>query len=270
MNELLSFIPPGEWVLDLGCAQGSFPSCATQGSVLRLDREVARPAPHAAGCWIQADSSSLPFRDHVFAAIIANHSMEHFDQLTVTLGEIGRVGKPAGALFVSVPDASTFTDRLYRWLARGGGHVNSFHTPEQVVRLIEDNTPYRHLATRTLCSSLSFLHQAHDHGSRPRKLVILGGGHAWTLLAYTWISRWLDRVIGLRLSVYGWALYFGTVGQRIDTSTWVNVCIRCGSGAPASRLLETGRVRRTWLGPRVFDCPDCGTANTFSPDYEVS
>lgn len=253
----------------MGCAQGSFPSCATLGSVVRVDREVARPKPTAAGCWVQADSSALPFRDHTFSAIVANHSMEHFDRLAPTLSEVGRVGEPTAVLFVSVPDASTFTDRLYRWLARGGGHVNAFRSPEEVIQIIEKYTPYRHFATRTLCSSLSFLHRAHKHVAKPRKLLLLGGGHPWTLLAYTCMSRWLDRAFGLRTSVYGWAFYFGTLGQEIDTSTWVNVCIRCGSGAPAHKLLATGRVRKTWIGLRLFDCPDCGTENTFSPDYEI-
>ena len=232
---------------------------------MRLDREVTRTA-RAAGCWVEADSGSLPFRDHVFDAIVANHSLEHFDRLARTLLEVGRVGKPGAALFVSVPDASTLTDKLYRWLARGGGHVNPFYTPEQVIAAIETNTPYRHVATRTLCSSLSFLHRAHAGQHRPRKLALLGGGRPWTLLAYTWISRRLDRIFGLRSGVYGWALYFGGVEQRIDTSTWVNVCVRCGSSAPAHRLMEAGRVRRSWLGFRLFDCPVCGSLNTFFPD----
>lgn len=46
-----------------------------------------------------------------------------------------------GFLFVAVPDASTVTDRLYRWLAGGpapgGGHVNAFTSADETARRIE-------------------------------------------------------------------------------------------------------------------------------------
>jgi SAM-dependent methyltransferase len=75
---------------------------------------------------VQGDALHLPFPDSTFTAVISNHSLEHFDHLEGALHEIGRVVRPQGALFVSVPDASTFCDRLYRWLAKGSGHVNAF------------------------------------------------------------------------------------------------------------------------------------------------
>ncbi len=132
MHEILRALPPGSFVLDLGCAAGSFPSSSTAATVVRLDLEP-RPSPNS----VRGDASQLPFADRTFAAVICNHSLEHFDDLHAALREIGRIIHPIGALFISVPDASTVTDKLYRWLARGGGHVNAFTAPDQVVAAVE-------------------------------------------------------------------------------------------------------------------------------------
>ncbi|MCZ2150085.1 MAG: class I SAM-dependent methyltransferase [Bryobacterales bacterium] len=120
MHEILRTLPAGALILDLGCALGSFAETATLAAVVRMDREAPRDLADF-GRFAQADAARLPFRDRTFDAVIANHSLEHFDNLGCVLREIRRVTHPNGALFVAVPDATTLTDRLYRWLARGGG-----------------------------------------------------------------------------------------------------------------------------------------------------
>ena len=57
----------------------------------------------------------MPFRDGVFDVVVANHSFKHFEELELMLKELGRVVKPDGAIFASVPDADTMTARIYRW-----------------------------------------------------------------------------------------------------------------------------------------------------------
>lgn len=244
MHEILRQLSAGDRVLDLGCASGSFPASATRATTIRIDRDSNAAA-------IRADASRLPFRDAVFSAVISNHSLEHFDDLDAALREIGRVTRKDGALFVSVPDASTLTDHVYRWLGRGGGHVNAFRSAPLLARSIERATGLKHVATRTLCSSLSFLNRQTAPRPLPRRLLLLGGGFPSTLFLYTWISRRLDRWFGTRLGIYGWAMYFGTIHEPIDTRTLTNVCIRCGSGHPAETL------------PRgfIWHCPSCGTRN---------
>ena len=254
MHEILSRLPPTAWVLDLGAAGGSFAAAATQARVVRLDLEPRTENGFA------ADASRLPFPAATFDAIIANHSLEHIDKLTEALREIGRVLKPNGALFVSVPDASTLTDKIYRWLARGGGHVNPFTDPVALARDISSATGARFAGSRTLHSGLSFLNRGNFRARPPRRMLLFFGGREGFLRLFTLSLRMADRALGTRLSVYGWALYFGPV-EDIRTRALGNVCVRCGSsGAPLPHQL-TGR----FPAPR-WRCPDCGTENYFTED----
>src|SRR5215831_19405802 len=124
MHQLLQSLPAGARVLDLGARTGSFQTERYDLSIIRLDLEV--PDAHGAGLYVAGDAARIPFASGVFDLIVANHSLEHFVELEATLREIGRVLRPGGALFISVPDATTPTDRIYRWIGRGGGHVNAF------------------------------------------------------------------------------------------------------------------------------------------------
>ena len=110
---------------------------------------------------------------------------------------------PSGALFIAVPDASTFCDRLYRWLARGGGHVNPFTSARDLAGMIERATHLRHVETRTLCTSLSYLNHKTFQGYRPKRLLVAGNGTEISLHAFTYCARLSDRLFGTRLSVYG-------------------------------------------------------------------
>ncbi|HLI85448.1 MAG TPA: class I SAM-dependent methyltransferase [Bryobacteraceae bacterium] len=259
MQEILNHLPSGALVLDLGCASGSFPRSATAATVVRFDRD---PHGRAQGeSRVQGDASLLPFADRVFDAIISNHSLEHFDRLDAALSEIGRVIKPGGALFVSVPDSSTLTDRLYRWLGRGGGHVNAFTSAPALAARIEGATGLKHVASRTLYSSLCFLNRHNALKPRPRRLLLLGGGFEMSLTVYVWLSRRLDALFHLRTGIYGWALYFGNVPEPPATEACPNVCIRCGSGTPASLLKPESPRRILWFS--TYRCPSCGTLNPF-------
>lgn len=246
MHEILRHLPAGSFVLDLGCDAGSFLRSATLATAIRFDRN--RPHRTAGESFIQGDAALLPFRDRTFAAVVCNHSLEHFEELSVALTEIARVIQSRGALFVAVPDASTFTDKLYRWLARGGGHVNAFTSSTQLAQMIEECTGLKHAATRTLCSSLSFLNRRNSPKPVPKRLLLLGSGSEWSLHLYVWISRRLDRLLRLRTSIYGWALYFGELHETVDTTIRRDVCIRCGSSSTAT----TGKR---------WQCERCGAPN---------
>ncbi len=215
---------------------------------------------------VRGDAAHLPFAAGVFAAVISNHSLEHFTDLAGALSEIRRVTARGGALYVAVPDASTLTDRLYRWLGRGGGHVNAFTSAEDLAAQIERATGLHLAAAKTLCSSLSFMNRRNSPRPLPKRMYLLGAGYEWTLFLWAWLSRRVDRWFGTRWSVYGWALYFGALPEPIDPATWVNVCIRCGSGFAALFLHRENLVRRVVPGLRIYRCAHCGAVNPFAEE----
>ena len=140
---------------------------------VRVDVEVPAGCPRG---FVAARAEALPFRDGQFAAVISNHSLEHFEGLEGALDEIGRVTDPNGFLYIAVPDSSTVTDRIYRWMARGGGHVNSFTSASALVRRVSERTGLPHAGTRVLCTSLAFLNRANIPGQIQRKLWLFCGG----------------------------------------------------------------------------------------------
>ena len=265
MHEILRSLPVGTLVLDLGSAEGSFPQTATSATVVRLD-QVSPNNRVGRTLFVQGDAALLPFPDQTFAAVISNHSLEHFDDLVTVLREIRRVISSNGCPFVAVPDASTLTDKLYRWLASGGGHVNAFVSADETAAVIERVTGLPHVATRALCSSLSFLNRRNAPRPLPRRLLLLGSGYEWSLFLYAWLSRRLDRLVNTHTSIYGWGFYFGNVVEAIDIETWVNVCIRCGAGSPSGNLIKQGLVRSSFLALRIYRCPHCGATNPFADD----
>jgi len=264
MIQIVESLPPGSKVLDLGARTGSFTTSRADLLVVRLDLEA--PPAGSPGTFVRADAARLPFAEGAFDAIVSNHSLEHFLELETSVREIGRAVKSDGVLYLSVPDAGTFTDRVYRWLGRGGGHLNSFRSPADVVRLIETWTPLRHRSTTMLFSSLSFLN-AHNFTRRPpRKIALFAFGNECFLAWFTWALRALDQAVGTRLSVYGWAFQFGGEAPEPAREAWINVCVRCGSGAAEAYLRHAGAVRRILGGMESYTCPQCGGANFLTRD----
>ena len=93
------------------------PAHRANGAAMRkctLDLGVGRAKmPGAVGLdWVRlpgvdvvanVTAGHLPFRDNSFDAIHANHILEHIDDLAALLGELHRVCRPAGRIYVLVP-----------------------------------------------------------------------------------------------------------------------------------------------------------------------
>jgi SAM-dependent methyltransferase len=157
MHEILRHLSEGARVLDLGSRNRSFKSAQYPLRTVRLD--LVRPRQTTADNFVQADAALLPFSSHTFDAVIANHSLEHFERLDEAFKELRFVIKSEGSLYIAVPDATTFADGLYRWLASGGGHVNAFRSQEDLIAKIEHCTGLRFRAGRVLMTSLSMLNR---------------------------------------------------------------------------------------------------------------
>jgi SAM-dependent methyltransferase len=246
--DLLLHLPPNARVLDLGARTGSFRSPRPDLRIVRLDLEIPHTRPE--GTYVSGDAANLPFDTASFDAVVSNHSLEHFDELESAVREIGRVLKPSGALYIAVPDATTFTDRIYRWLGRGGGHVNAFRDPADIITLVERVAGVPHRATLPLISSLCFLNRNNFTTRPPRKIALFAFGNEHFLAVLIWTLKSIDRRLGTRLGHYGWAFWFGSAVPP-KQEIWWNVCVRCGSGHPDTVLPHT----------RTYTCPQCGGWN---------
>jgi SAM-dependent methyltransferase len=254
MLDLVESLPDHSRVLDLGAGPGSFSLDRPGISIVRLDLEI--PAARKGGAYVSADAARMPFRSQSFDVMISNHSLEHIGELEAAVREIGRVVKPQGALYVAIPDAGTLADRIYRWLGKGGGHVNPFHSPGEVVALLERGAGLPHRGTRVLFSSFSFLNAHNFHSRPPRKIALFAFGNERVLAFAVWVLRWFDRHFQTRLSHYGWSFHFGAAPAPNGEEPWINVCVRCGSGASEAFLRKTAAVH--WGSYR---CPVCGGFN---------
>ena len=261
MEEILRTLGDEDRVLDLGGGRGSLPD-SLQARAVILD--IERPAGTPSHSFVQGDAAALPFRPEVFRAVVSNHSLEHIEGLDACLAEMGRVTAEGGSLFVSVPDSRTVSDKIYRWLGRGGGHVNPFPDDRALAARIERSTGLPHHATRLLYTGYSILNAKNQAGRRQLKLWLFAGGHETFVRWLTLLCRLLDRLLGTRLSVYGWAFYFGPK-VPVEASSQTNVCIRCGAGASESWITANCRIS-AFFGLRRYACARCGTLNFLTAD----
>ncbi len=265
MDEILRNLKLGARVLDIGAYHGSFPLEACPGCmVVRVDLH-APPAGIYPG-FVRADAARLPFRDASFDAIISNHSLEHIDQLKPAIQEIGRVVRKDGSLFVAVPDASTFTDRLFRWIYQEeSGHINHFRSANEIADRLSRATRLRLVAQRDLYSNFDFLIH-YPHRGKSWRHWLAGNGSRRVTILLSYFTRILDRIFHTRASIYGWAQYFGNIGERVRENAASNVCVGCGAGMPATWLMQRGLVRSGFLILRVYRCPHCNSRNLFTLD----
>ena len=115
-ERLLSGLPAGARILDLGCSEGAnLTRLAARGHVIGVDAslqrlvEARRTAPVAAGV-----GERLPFAGGSFDLVYVSHVLHHASDHRVVLGEIHRVLKPDGAVLI----VETFDDNPAVRLAR--------------------------------------------------------------------------------------------------------------------------------------------------------
>jgi SAM-dependent methyltransferase len=118
LHELIATAPAGARVLDAGCGPGSWrygerPDLVVTGFDIKFPPGPPARAPHVG--ILRADLARLPLRDAAFDLTVCHYVLEHVTALAACCDELARVTKPGGILYLSVPRAASFDDRLYRF-----------------------------------------------------------------------------------------------------------------------------------------------------------
>jgi SAM-dependent methyltransferase len=261
----LEEFPSSNRILDLGCGSGSLAAQVAGLRVTGVDIDVSAPAKNAGFPRVCADSDRLPFAALSFDLVLCHHSLEHVHDVPGTIREIRHVLRPEGRLFVTVPDGDSFSDRLYRFLLCGGGHLQRF-TFESIVGQIESGTGLNLAGWQELSSSFIFVDRRNFlpaprgrlPGPLPRRMRWLGILPSWVLsgarIFLNLATRLTDRWFATRLSRYGWALAFTPVKQLPEEEPGsLNVCMFCGAGFD-----EIPQERISGL---LYRCPCCSGTN---------
>jgi ubiquinone/menaquinone biosynthesis C-methylase UbiE len=105
-----------EWVLDVGAGPGAYfelvrelipNGCLIAGDLsFGMARQARAAHPHV----LNLDAQRLPFADHSFDMVLANHMLYHVPDLRRALDEISRVLRPDGCLIAATNSAETMPE----------------------------------------------------------------------------------------------------------------------------------------------------------------
>lgn len=118
LREVIAAQPHGASVLDAGCGPGSWPY--GERPDLRITGFDVKfpPGPPARSELVhvfRGDLARLPLRAERFDLTVCHYVLEHVTALEACCDELARVTRPGGTLYLSVPRAAAFDDRLYRF-----------------------------------------------------------------------------------------------------------------------------------------------------------
>ena len=261
LREVIAAAAPGAHVLDAGCGPGSWPYALRTDLVLTGFDIKFPPGPPPRSERVRvlrADLAALPFRDATFDLSVCHYVLEHVTALEACCDELARVTKPGGTLYLSVPRAASFDDRLYRFAGYFAKYV-----------LMKFGKRIEHQQRFDLAGLLA------RFARRGMALT----GHAFVPAGFSWMNdprtkplqgaftdalAALHRATGLDLAKdANFVLTFRRdpapaaapdLARLPGPRRVTHVCRRCGEHA----ILEAARP---W--PRAWDCPWCGETNPF-------
>jgi len=257
LREVIAALPAGARVLDAGCGPGSWPYA------LRDDLDISGfdikfppgPPPRSERVRVmRADLARLPLRPGTFDLVVCHYVLEHVTELAACCDELARVVRPGGQLYLSVPRAAAFDDRLYRFagvfakyvLMKFGKRLE--HQQRFDFHALVDLFYARGLrltATARVPAGFSWMND-------PRTKPLQG--------AFTNTLAWIHRTLGIDLATdANFVLTFEKVGE-VGLRHVTHVCRECGEHAVVTPDLRgTSQPARddTWV------CPYCGQRNPF-------
>ena len=248
LREFLDDLPAGAVVLDLGSGPGSFDyRRRADVSILATDILPLRPAERLAYVrWFRADGARLPLRPASVDGVVAHYVLEHVTELEPTLDEIARVLRPGGSVYLSVPRATAFDDRFYRF----AGYVAKYGLGKFKKRIEHQ----QRFSFQSLCAGF------YRRGFRLEGFSSVPAGFSWMndprtkplQGGFVAVVGWVRRLFGLDLfHDANFVCTFRHVGRRGERPV-THVCRACGEHAV---LEPPDPPPATWI------CPWCGLAN---------
>jgi SAM-dependent methyltransferase len=264
LHELIEAAPPGARALDAGCGPGSW--SYGDRSDLRITAFDIKfpPGPPAAREGVdvlRAGLERLPLRDGPFDLVVCHYVLEHVTGLAACCDELARLTRSGGTLYLSVPRATAFDDRLYRF----AGYFARYALMKFRKR-IEHQQRFDLPKLLVLFYGLGFVLTAH---------AFVPAGFSWMNDArtkglqgpFTDALAWLHRVLGIDLALdANFVLAFRKTGSPAaapDVSGGAalpgrrrvtHVCRECGEHS----VLDPPKP---W--PQRWNCPWCGKPNPF-------
>ena len=257
LNELIDDAAPGARVLDAGCGPGSWryerrADLAITGFDVKFP--PGPPAPRAKLAVFRGDLGQLPLRSGTYDLVICHYVLEHVTALAACCDELARMTRDGGTLYLSVPRAAAFDDRLYRF----AGYFAKFALGKFKKRLEHQ----QRFDLETLLSLFA------ARGCAPVALARVPAGFSWMndprtkrlQGPFTDALAALHRATGIDLAAdANFVLAFRKTGRPGERGIPVerrvtHVCRECGEHA----IVTAGRP---W--PRQWTCPWCGRPNPF-------
>jgi SAM-dependent methyltransferase len=259
IGELIAELPSGARVLDAGCGPGSWDyACRADLRVAAFDIKFP-PGPPARAPHVsvtRADLARLPYRDGAFDLTICHYVLEHVTELEACCDALARVTKPGGMLYLSVPRAAAFDDRLYRF----AGYFAKY-------ALLKFGKRVEHQQRFDLDGLLAMFRR---RGFRAVALARVPAGFSWMNDArtkplqgpFTDALAWLHRATGIDLAadanfVLAFRKSSGGAAMGVPepppaTRRVTHVCRECG---------ELSVCAPPAPAPLRWTCPWCGKSN---------
>lgn len=208
----------------------------------------------------QGDLARLPVRDALFDLTVCHYVLEHVSELRACCDELVRVTRVGGMLYLAVPRAAAFDDRLYRF----AGYFAKY-------ALLKFRKRIEHQQRFDLAGLLELFR---SRGMEPTAHAFVPAGFSWMndprtkplQGAFTDALAALHRATGMDLARdANFVLTFVKTGKPVagaaardvrlpGARAVTHVCRECGEHA----IVEPPAP---W--PTKWDCPWCGRSNPF-------
>jgi SAM-dependent methyltransferase len=252
--ELIDAAPHGASVLDAGCGPGSWdysrrPDLRITGFDIKFP--PGPPARRDGVSVLRAALEQLPLRAEPFDLTVCHYVLEHVTGLRACCDELARVTKPEGTLYLSVPRAAAFDDRLYRFAGYFAKYaLMKFKKRIEHQQRFDFADVVKEFTTRGfVLTAFAHVPAGFSWMNDPRTKPLQG--------AFTDALAGLHRATGIDLAVdANFVLAFrkttsAMISPAIERRV-THVCRECGEHSVLLPPVPT---------PKSWNCPWCGKAN---------